>query len=516
MVSEVRHESYWNATAPASAYPALSGEIEVDVAIIGGGIVGVTTARMLKDRGLSVALVEARRIGEEVTGKSTAKVTSQHNIAYTAIERNFGEDGARCYADANEAGLRTILALAEQYRIACELARCPAITWTNDEKEVARIEEEVKLARLLELPATLTRDTGLPFEVLAAMRWDDQARFHPVKYVKGLAATLPGDGGHVFERSRVIDWAPDRIVTDRGSVRARHVVMATHLPLGQTGLFYAENYPHMHPVLMGKAQTGRMLESMTINVETPHFSARGHRDESGMEWMIFAGGTYKHGHVDEERERFDALEQFALDHFGVVPAYRWTNEDYTPMDQAPFVGWSSSGSGAYLVATGFNAWGITNGTAAAIMIADLVTDRENPWLDLFDARRIKPIAGGAQFVKGNAEVATHLVGGYLAAKPDNVDMLKPGEAAILKIDGHNVAAYRDAQGRIHAVSAVCTHMGCLVGWNETDRGWDCACHGSRFALDGEVIHGPAVKPLAPVAEKLGSGEPVGVEEVAGT
>jgi glycine/D-amino acid oxidase-like deaminating enzyme/nitrite reductase/ring-hydroxylating ferredoxin subunit len=516
MASDVRHESYWNATAPAGDWPALSGDIEVDVAIVGGGITGVTTARMLKDRGLKVALVEARRIGEEVTGKSTAKITSQHNIAYTIIKRKFGEDGARCYADANEAGLETLVTLAGRYRIECELERCPAYSYTQDEGEVAAIEKEVELARLLGLPASLTTDTGLPFPVLAAMRWDDQARFHPVKYVKGLAATLAGDGSHVFERSRVIDWAPDRITTDAGTVKARHVVMATHLPLGKTGLLFAENYPHIHPVIMGPAEPGRMPKGMYISVETPRHSLRGHRDPDGGEWIIFAGPTFKAGHVDAQRSSFADLERFALDHFGVRPAWRWTNIDYTPMDHLPFVGWSSSGSGAYLVATGFNAWGITNGTAAAIMIADLVTGVENPWLDLFDARRIKPVAGGAEFMKGNAGVAGELVGGYFSSKPSSFEALAPGQADVLKVDGKNVAAYRDGEGRLHAVSAVCTHMGCLVGWNETDRSWDCPCHGSRFEYSGEIIHGPAVKPLAPFTGRNGSGEPVGVEEVAGT
>ena len=501
-MASVRHESYWNATAPASAFPALSGEIEVDVAIIGGGIVGVTTARMLKDRGLSFALVEARRIGEEVTGKSTAKITSQHNIAYTEIERKFGEEEAQIYADANEAGLQAIVDFAERFAIDCELARCPAFTFTREEKEVGRIEKEVELARILGLPASPTRDTGLPFDVLAAMRWDDQARFHPVKYVKGLAATLPGEGGHVFEQSRVIDWAPDRIATGTGTVRARHVVMATHLPLGQTGLFYAEAYPHMHPVMMGRAAPGRMPEGMYISVETPRHSMRGHVDAAGGDWMIFAGSHFKHGHVDEERRSFEELEAFAREHFGVEPAFRWTNEDYTPMDHAPFVGWSSSGSSAYLVATGFNAWGITNGTAAAMMIADLVTDRENPWLDLYDALRIKPVAGGREFLKGGADVASHLVSGYFGPKRHSFDELRPGEAAILRIDGQNVAGYRDEAGALHAVSAACTHMGCVVGWNETDRSWDCPCHGSRFTMTGEVIHGPAVKPLKPAGRRV--------------
>jgi Rieske Fe-S protein len=251
----------------------------------------------------------------------------------------------------------------------------------------------------------------------------------------------------------------------------------------------------MHPVIMGRAESSRVPDGMYISVETPHHSSRGHRDEQGQDWMIFTGPSFRHGHVDEERKAFADIERFAVDHFGVIPEYRWTNEDYTPMDHAPFIGWSSGGSAAYLVATGFNAWGISTGTAAAMLLADLVSDKDNPWLDLFDARRIKPVAGAREFVKGNAEVASHLVGGWLSKKPNRFDDLAAGEAAILKIEGETIAGYRDGDGQLHAVSAACTHMGCLVGWNENDRTWDCPCHGSRFALDGEVIHGPAVIPL---------------------
>jgi Rieske Fe-S protein len=257
----------------------------------------------------------------------------------------------------------------------------------------------------------------------------------------------------------------------------------------------------MHPVIMGRADAARVPAGMHISVETPHHSLRGHRDENGQSWMIFTGPTFKHGHVDQERDAFAQIERFAAEHFGVIAEYRWTNEDYTPMDHAPFVGWSSSSSGACLVATGFDAWGLSMGTAAGILLADIVADKANPWLDLFDARRIKPVAGAKDFLKANAEVAADLVGGYLSRKPRGFDELGPGEGAVLKVDGQNVAGYRDESGALHAVSAVCTHMGCLVGWNETDRTWDCPCHGSRFGLDGAVIHGPAVKPLAPHGSK---------------
>jgi glycine/D-amino acid oxidase-like deaminating enzyme/nitrite reductase/ring-hydroxylating ferredoxin subunit len=492
-----RSVSYWIDSATPPRFPSLAGDLEADVAIVGGGLVGITAARLLKDEGLKVVVAEARTVGGEVTGKSTAKITSQHNITYTKIERKFGERGAQAYADANEAGLRRILDLADEHGIGCNIERKPAFTYTNDEKEVSRIEKEVELARRLGLPASLTRDTGLPFEVLQAMRWDDQAQFHPVKYVAGLAATIPGDGCHVFENSRVTDWDPHRIETGQGSVKARHVIMATHMPLGQIGFFYAEAYPHIHPVIMGKVDPARAPEGMYISVEQPRHSVRAHRDDAGDTWLIFAGPAFKAGHVDEERANFADLERFASDHFGVSADYRWTNEDYTPMDGAPFVGWSSSLTESYLVATGFNAWGISNGAAAAMVLTDIVAGRDNPWLGLYDATRVKPIAGGKEFAKGNAEVAAHLVGGYMASKPKSFAELAPGDAAILKIDGENVAAFRDEQGRLHAVAAACTHMGCLVGWNETDRTWDCPCHGSRFELGGAVIHGPAVKALEP-------------------
>jgi glycine/D-amino acid oxidase-like deaminating enzyme/nitrite reductase/ring-hydroxylating ferredoxin subunit len=493
------HQSYWNATGGASNHPALAGDIEADVAIVGGGIVGVTAARLLGDLGISVALVEAARIGEGVTGRSTAKITSQHNISYTIIERKFGADGARLYAEANEAGLAAIAGLAGRHGIACDLERRPAFTYTLDVGEVSRIEQEVEAARRFGLPAEVTRETGLPFAVKAAMRWDGQAQFHPVKYVKGLAATLPGERCRLFENSRVTDWDPHRIATGSGSVKARHVVMATHLPLGQIGLFHAENYPHMHPVIMGRAEPGRVPGGMYISVETPRHSMRGHRDESGQDWMIFTGPSFKHGDVEAEREGFAEIEGFAMRHFGVAADYRWTNEDYNSMDHVPYVGRSSSFGDSYYVATGFNAWGITNGTAAAMLIADMIAGRDNPWLKLFDATRIKPIAGAKEFASGAAATAGHLIGGYLSRKPREFDSVAPGEGKVLKIEGHNVAAWRDGEGRVHAVSAVCTHMGCLVGWNETDRSWDCPCHGSRFAADGSVLHGPAVKPLEPVA-----------------
>jgi glycine/D-amino acid oxidase-like deaminating enzyme/nitrite reductase/ring-hydroxylating ferredoxin subunit len=496
MTEDPQDRSYWNATAAAPDFPQLSGNVTVDVAIVGGGIVGVTTARALKDMGMTAAVLEARRVGRQVTGKSTAKVTAQHGLKYQTLERTFGEEGARLYAEAQQAGMAKIRELAAQHAIDCDLEPKAAYVYTLDEKSVSKLEKEAEVARKLGLPASLVRQTDLPFEVLAAVRFDDQAQFHPTKYVAGLARTLPGDGCHVFENSRVLEWEPTRVVTHGGSVTARHVVMATHLPLGQLGGYYAQAHPYAEPVIA--APIGRAPDGMYINVEEPSRSIRTHRRADGQVYGIAAGTAFKPGQTDEERQHFRELERWLTETFDAGPVeHRWVNEDYTPVDGAPFVGRSSSKGDAYLVATGFAAWGISNGTAAGTILANLAAGRENRWLDLFDASRVKPVAGGAAFAKENLGVAVHLAAGYLSRKPKSFDELSPGEAAILKIDGETVATFRDEAGRVHAVSAACSHMGCLVGWNETDRTWDCPCHGSRFGLDGAVIHGPAVMPLAP-------------------
>ncbi len=490
-------ETYWDRTAHASNFPQLSGDIEVDVAIIGGGIVGVSTARALKDLGRTVAIVEALCVGKGVTGRSTAKVTSLQRLKYQTLERKFGEGGARLYADAQQLGLRKIVEYVDTYEIDCDLEAKTAYTYASEERNVSSIEKEVEAASRLGLRVELVRETDLPFDVKAAICLHDQAQFHPSNYVIGLAGTVPGNGSYVFENSAVTDWEPRAVKTAGGRVRAKHVVMATNLPLGQVGVYYARAYPKAEPVVAAKVN--RPFHGMYINVETPSRSFRTHTAPDGSIYGIAVGGPFKPGDTDAEREGFKEIERWLLQEFDAEPVdCRWVNEDYTSMDQAPFIGWSSSPKDGYLVATGFGAWGITSGTAAGLALADLASGRNNQLAEIFRARRVKPIAGAALFLKGTAEVAAHLVGGYLIPKPKSLAELPRGKAAVMKLNGENVAAFRDENGVVHAVSAACSHMGCLLGWNETDRTWDCPCHGSRFGFGGAVLHGPAISPLKPI------------------
>jgi glycine/D-amino acid oxidase-like deaminating enzyme/nitrite reductase/ring-hydroxylating ferredoxin subunit len=490
---------YWTEIARAApSHPALSGDLEVDVAIIGGGMVGVVTARLLKDHGLTVAVVEGARVGYGVTGRSTAKVTAQHSLFVQRIEQQHGAKAARAYAGANRAGVALVAELTDRHGLACDLDPAASYVYATTPEGVEQLEAERAAAERAGLAMDILAETDLPFAVSAALRLGDQRQFQPADFVAALAATIPGEGSFVFENSRATDWDERRVATESGTIAARHVVMATHLPLGQVGMYYAHTHPHMHAVMAVPVEAGRAPAGMYISADQPKRSLRPHRNEQGETVLILAGPTFKHGDTHAEQQGFADLEAFAREHFGYAGGgWRWSNEDYSPRDQLPYVGWSGAEGSSLLVATGFDAWGLSNGAAAGQIIADLCVGRENPWAKWLDASR-HSLKGLGKFAKDQAEVARDLVGGHVRSYPDAHEVsLEEGQ--IVKVDGTKAGIYRGAGGQLQAVSVTCTHMGCALGWNPVDRTWDCPCHGSRFAADGAVVHGPAYTPLEPVA-----------------
>lgn len=488
--------SYWLATAAQIAFPALEGDFRTDVVMVGGGIAGLSTAALLKQSGRRVAVVEARRVGRQATGHSTAKVTSQHGVIYSELERTHGTDAAKLYAEANQAAVEGVEQLVRQLAIDCAFEPRPAYAYTTSADKVATLEKEADCARRLGLPADFVETVPFPADVKAAVRFRDQAQFHPCRYVEGLARFVEGDGSRVFEQTRVNHiepGMPSRIETARGTITADEVVVTTQLPIISQGMFFAKAHPHSEPMLAAPLDPARVPDGMFISIDEPSLSVMVTTHE-GRPYLVAAGGAYRPGHADEAWQAMERLERSLRDLFGISEiSHRWTNHDYWPMDRVPFVG--RPGKGQPLVATGFQAWGLSNGMAAALMLADIANERPNRWLDLFRADRLKPLASAPRFVSENTAVAGDMLGGHLARRAKSAAELGKDEAEVLRLDGHLVAAYRDAAGQLHEVSAVCTHMKCVVGWNPIDRTWDCPCHGSRFALDGSVLRGPATAPL---------------------
>ena len=482
-----------------AAYPRLEGRVEVDVAVVGAGITGVTTAALLKESGATVALIEAGCLCSGVTGYTTAKVTSLHGLVYAGLVKSHGVDTARAYGEANQAGLDRIAQFVQVLGIDCDFTRRPAFTYVTDESQREQIEKEVEAATALGLPASFTTTTELPFDVAGAIRFDDQAQFHPREFCLALARSIAGDGSHVFTHSRVrdVDAGSDKSIVlaeDGASVSADHVVLATHTPFLDRGLFFAKCFPSRSYAIAARFD-GAKAQGMYLSSDQPTRSVRSAIND---EYLIIGGEMHKTGQEPDTRARYEALESWAREHFGIRDvAYRWSAQDQIPVDDVPFIGRQLPGSNVY-VATGFKKWGMTNGTAAGLIITDLINGRDNAWVEAFDATRMTDAITSSTFYKENADVAKHFVGDRLAARRARpASELAKGEGDIVDLDGETVAAFRDDEGALHSLSPKCTHLGCLVSFNTAERSWDCPCHGSRFGVDGRVLEGPATSDLEP-------------------
>ncbi|SDJ02516.1 Glycine/D-amino acid oxidase [Arthrobacter subterraneus] len=471
-----------------------------DVLVLGGGITGITSALLLQRAGLKVTVVEARRLLSSVTTHSTVKVTYGHGTLYSKIEQKLRFDAAAAYAEANVAGFQQILDLANGLNIDCMLeVGHPHVIYAERPEEVQVVEAEARVAERIGLPVTLSPHAPVPFDVAAAVHFPDQAYFHPGRYLAGLAEAFIREGGNIIEGVRARDVNEDNetctVDTTAGELTAAHVVVATHYPFldrgGQFSRMKATRSYGIAGVLPERVKAG-----MAINVGSPTRSTRTAtlNDE---ELLIVVGEGHDVGHISDTEQRWAQLQQWAQERYGVTEfRYHWSAEETSTLDHIPFVGFATPKSNRVLLATGFAGWGMTNGTAAAMLMRDLVVGQDNSWASTFDARRAETTLPGKEFVKHNLHIGKAWLKDRVGGSPEGpVEELKPGDAAVLEVDGEQTAAYRDEQGVLHQVSAVCTHMGCTVGWNNGERSWDCPCHGSRFDPDGQVLHGPASKPL---------------------
>jgi glycine/D-amino acid oxidase-like deaminating enzyme/nitrite reductase/ring-hydroxylating ferredoxin subunit len=493
--------SYWMDSAPGTPFPALDADAEVDVVVIGAGIAGLCTAWELTRAGKRVAVLEAGRVAAGVTGFTTAKLTALHSLVYDRLRRTRGPEGARLYAQSQSDAVEHVASVAAELGIDCDLERVPAFTYAEDPERAELIRAEADAAREAGLPASYVTETGLPFPVAGAVRVEDQAQFHPRKYLLALAADLTAHGGRIHEQTRatgLTEGSPCRVTTQTGrTVTARDVVVATHYPVFDRALLFTRLSPHRELVVAAPLPADRDPGGMYITPENDTRSVRTAPLGDGRRLLIVTGESFLPGTGDTV-DRFERLAGWARERFpGTEIAYRWAAQDNDPTDTVPLVGPFHPGARHTFVATGFGGWGMSGGVMAGRLLAALLTGGKLPWADLYDPRRLASLLREAPaFLRHQAVVGRHFVGDRVhGAQADSVADVAPGTGAVVDVDGRRCAVYRAEDGTVHAVSARCTHLGCLVAFNPAERSWDCPCHGSRFAPSGEVLEGPANRPL---------------------
>ena len=488
-------ESFWIATTSETEFPTLTENISVDVAVLGGGIAGITSALLLKEAGLSVAVIEANRIIKGVTGYTTAHITSAHDLIYKYLIDHFGKDGAQQYANANQEAIEKIALIVKDKNIDCDFKRTSEYIYAEGEEDVEELRREFDAAKSLGLPVSYLDAAPLPFKTYGAIRYQNQAQFHPRKYLLAVAKLIPGNGSFIFENTRAFDVdesEPHKVKTDRGYLTAKYVIVATHFPFINKGMFFARMESHRSYVL-GIRVADKIPEEMFDSSKDPSHYIRTQPTSDGL-LVIVGGEDHPTGHAANTIEYYKRLEQFARDHFQVKSIdYRWSTQDNYSFDKVPFIG-KFQGSKHLLIATAFKGWGMTHGMIAGMILSDLILGRPNPLEELYNPGRYKLLTTGGKLITQNIQIAETLLKGRIS-KPEEFSSINTGEAKIVNIKGVETAVYKDEKGNIHAVSAACTHMGCIISWNNAEKSWDCPCHGSRFNFDGEVIQSPAAKNL---------------------
>jgi len=492
----------WRSGLNVPSFQPYTEDEEFDVVIVGAGITGISTAYFLTQAGMKVAILDANKILNGTTGHTTAKVTAQHDLIYDELIQNFGLEKARIYYESSKDAMDFVKKYSTDNQIDCNLEIQDAIIYTNSDQYINNLHKELKAYDLLGIDSASSEGTALPLQSKFSISMKNQAQFHPLKYLIHMLKESLEKGLRVYEETVAIDVEPGKIaqvITQSGKrIKCKHVVSASHFPFYDgMKLFFAKMHADRSYVLAAKLKSP-FPKGMYLSAEDPKRSLRTIQ-YNNEELVLIGGEGHKTGVETRTMSFYENLKQFGDEVFGIEDVkYRWSTQDLVTLDNVPYIGRYSENHHNIYVATGFRKWGMTNGTVSAKLISNLILEKDAPNAELFSPSRFQANPSIKHFLMQNFDVAKHLIEGKLEPVSRKIEELYNDEGSVVSLDGKRVGAYKDVNGKVHCVDTTCTHLGCEVEWNNGEKSWDCPCHGSRFSIYGEVLEGPAEKPLKQV------------------
>lgn len=487
--------SLWADTSAPATFPMLSKELQVDVAIIGGGITGISAARLLAESGKKVVVLEAGKVGGGTTGYSTGNLYATVDNTLQRVRGKWGREIATRVVVSRGETIDALERTVTEYGLDCQFVRCPHYLIAMDDEQREAMEKEYEVVQEVGLLASVVDSVPLPLGQVPALRIENQAQFHPLQYVQQLAQAITSPNCQIFENTPVtaIDDEQMRVTTSRGEVLADQILMATHTPKG-FNVLQTELGPYREYGIAAALERVNYPAGIFWTLEEPGHSVRFY-SAGERHYLVVIGEKHKTGQHGD-RDYFAEVEEYARTHFGVdAVSHRWSAQHYRSADELPYIGQSTASKQVYL-ATGFGTSGLVYGPLAAAIISDEILGKENPWRNLYDSKRFAPAKSVGAFVHENVDVAKQYLRDYLTSgDAKQLPELAPGTGSVVELQGEKYAVYRGEAGDLTVLSPVCTHLGCIVHWNGLEQSWDCPCHGSRFNCAGQVLEGPAIKPL---------------------
>lgn len=495
-------ESIWGATAELPKSRRLTTDLECDVCIVGGGISGLTTAYLLAKAGKRVVLLDDGPLASGMTHVTTAHLSNVIDDRFVNMLRWHGEEQTRLAAQSHAAAIDFIEQTSHELHLECDFQRLDGYLIPAGEDEEVDINEEFEASKRAGVVVeTVSKAPLAEFDTGRCLRFPQQARFHPFKYLEGLVKTFKRSGGKVFTNShvdKIVSGDTTKVHVGKHAVSAASVVVATNSPINDMFALHTKQAPYMTYVVGARVPRGTVEDALYWDtLDAYHYVRLQPLDESS-DLLIVGGEDHKSGQADDADERHQRLIDWARERFSVGEVeFTWGGQCMETMDGLAFIGRNPLDQDNIYVVTGDSGMGITHGTIAGMLLTDMILGRANPWEQLYDPSR-KTVAAAGPFVKENINVAGQYLDWLTPGEVKSVDEIEPGAGAIVRRGMTKIAACRDDDGKLTELSAVCPHLGCVVHWNNAERSWDCPCHGSRFHADGEVVNGPANVNLSPI------------------